>query len=40
MEFDEGLWLSDVGDLILDSGRESNVKLSLESGLALLDFQS
>jgi hypothetical protein len=40
MELDEGIWLSDVGDLILDLGWESDVELSLESGLAPLNFQS
>jgi hypothetical protein len=40
VEFDEGIQLSDAGDLVLDSGQESNVELSLESGLAPLDSQS
>jgi hypothetical protein len=39
-EFDEGIRFSDAGDLILDLGWESDVKLSSESGLAPLDFWS
>jgi hypothetical protein len=39
-EFDEGIWLPDAGDLILDSGWESDVELSPESGLAPLNSWS
>jgi hypothetical protein len=40
VEFDEGIRLSDVGNLVLNSGWESDAKLSLESSLAPLDFWS
>jgi hypothetical protein len=40
VEFDEGIRLSDAGNLILDSGWESDVELSSESGLAPLDSRS
>jgi hypothetical protein len=39
-EFDEGIRLSDAGDLVLDSGWESDVELSSEGGLAPLNSQS
>jgi hypothetical protein len=39
-EFDEGIRLSDAGDLVLDSGRESDVELSSESSLAPMDSRS
>jgi hypothetical protein len=39
-EFDEGIRLTNAGDLVLDSRWESDVELSSESGLAPLDSRS
>jgi hypothetical protein len=39
-EFGEGIQLSDVADLVLDLGWESDVELSSESGLAPLNSRS
>jgi hypothetical protein len=40
VEFNEGIRLTDVGYLVLDLGRESDVELSSESGVAPLDSRS